>query len=89
MAQDAKPGAGRRKSAAATLREAIEAAEREGCARSDMTLRLSHRDAADLKRDRTLAVSDIGFQDGVMSYLGVKVAAEPVAVSSLDTGAAD
>jgi len=84
MATDSKPRTGARKSAALTLREAIEKAEKDGVARSDMTLRLSHRDAADLKRDRTLAVQDIGFKDGAMSYLGLKVAVEPVAVSALE-----
>jgi hypothetical protein len=84
MAIDGKPRTGARKSAAITLREAIEKAEKDGVARADMTLRLSHRDAADLKRDRSVAVEDIGFKDGAMSYLGVKVAPEPAASSGLD-----
>lgn len=89
MPQDGKLRSGVRRSAAATLRDAIEKAEQDGVARKDMTLRLNHRDAADLKRDRTLAVSDIGFKDGAMSFLGVKVALEPVTVSSLEIDGAE
>lgn len=43
----------------------------DGSPRTDLTLRLTLRDAALLKRDRTLAVSDISFGQGVMYFLGV------------------
>jgi hypothetical protein len=65
------------------FRKAIEQAEAEGAARSDMVLRLTLRDAADLKRDRSVPVEDISFADGVMRYIGVRVAPGGVAVSGL------
>ncbi|HEX6859002.1 MAG TPA: hypothetical protein VF138_02210 [Caulobacteraceae bacterium] len=53
----------------------------------DMLLRLTHGDASELKRDRTLAVEDISFADGVMRFLGVKAELGGVTSSRLDTGA--
>jgi hypothetical protein len=69
------------------FRRQIEAAEAEGAARDDMTLKLSLNDVANLKRDRTLPVADITFTDGVMRYLGVKVEQGGVSESTLDRGA--
>jgi hypothetical protein len=65
------------------FRQAIEKAEAEGASRADMVLRLTLRDAADLKRDRSVAVEDISFADGVMRFMGVRVAPGGVAVSVL------
>jgi Flp pilus assembly protein CpaB len=73
---------------AVVFRAAIEKAEQAGTARKDMTLRLTLRDAAELKRDRTLALEDISFADGVMTFLGVKVASGGVPTSVLDADAA-
>ena len=71
------------------FRNAIEKAEADGASRSDMVLRLTLRDVADLKRDRTVAVEDISFAGGVMRYIGVRVAPGGVAVSTLDPSGAD
>jgi hypothetical protein len=73
-----------RRSAAEFLRAAIEKAEQEGVARSDMTLVLTNRDATELKRDPNLPLADISFEAGVMSYLGVKVKAGGVETSTLE-----
>jgi hypothetical protein len=67
------------------FRQAIEQAEADGAARADMVLRLTLRDAADLKRDRSVSVEDISFAGGVMRYIGVEVAPGGVAVSGLHT----
>jgi hypothetical protein len=67
------------------FRTAIEKAEAAGAARADMVLRLTLRDAADLKRDRSVAVADISFADGVMRFMGVLVTPGGVAVSALET----
>lgn len=72
--------------AAITFRSAIERALQEGVDPEDMTLRLTLRDEAELKRDRTIAVEDISFSAGVMRFLGVKVATGGVPASTLDLG---
>jgi len=72
--------------AAITFRNAIERAVQEGVAPDAMTLRLTLRDEADLKRDRTIAVEDISFDAGVMRFLGVKVATGGVVASTLERG---
>jgi hypothetical protein len=69
------------------FRQAIERAEADGATRDDMILRLTLRDAADLKRDRSVSVEDISFAGGVMRYIGVEVAPGGVAVSGLQTRA--
>src|SRR5690606_4669201 len=56
---------------AVVFREAIAKAEAEGVDKDGLILRLTLRDGADLKRDRTLALSDISFSDGEMRFLGV------------------
>ncbi|MDB5466289.1 MAG: hypothetical protein JWQ46_1051 [Phenylobacterium sp.] len=76
-----------RRPAAIVLREAIERAELDGVARTDMTLRLTHRDAEELKRDPNVALEDIRFSEGVMTFLGVKVTPGGVNASSLDRAA--
>ena len=77
----------RRKPPGQHFRSAIEAAEADGVARGDMTLRLTLSDVSALKRDRTLALEDISFSGGVMRYLGVEVAQGGVTESVLDRGA--
>ena len=71
------------------FRQAIEKAEADGASRDDMVLRLTLRDAADLKRDRTVPVADISFVGGVMRYIGVKVTPGGVAVSGLQASEQD
>jgi hypothetical protein len=63
----------RRPPPAAHFRGQIEKAEADGFARGDMVLRLTHADLSKLKRDPSLAVSDIRFAEGAMWFLGVKV----------------
>lgn len=72
--------------AAVVLRTAIEKAVEAGGRKDDMLLRLTLKDAADLKRDRSLPIEDISFSDGEMRFLGVKVTAGGVTESSLDVG---
>jgi hypothetical protein len=67
------------------FRQLIEKAEAEGAARADLVLRLTLRDAADLKRDRSVSVEDISFVGGVMRYIGVEVSPGGVAVSALQS----
>lgn len=66
------------------FREQIERAESEGLSRADLKLRLTHRDVNHLKRDTSLAVTDISFTGGVMRYLGVEVAEGGVVESQLE-----
>jgi hypothetical protein len=75
-------------SAAAQFRAQIEAAEAEGIARDEMTLRLTLGDVHKLKRDPGIALSDISFAGGVMRFLGVKIEQGGVPASALDRGAA-
>ncbi|MGH6993770.1 MAG: hypothetical protein ACRED8_11950 [Caulobacteraceae bacterium] len=65
------------------LRREIEKAETEGLTRPQMTLRLTLGDAILLKRDPSLALADIGFVDGAMRFLGVKVVEGGVSASEL------
>lgn len=51
----------------------IERATAEGVALEDMALHLTLGDVEQLKRDRTVAMADINFRGGTMTYLGVKV----------------
>ena len=74
----------RRASAAIHFRSEIEKAEAGGVPRKKMTLELTLSDASELKRDRGVAVSDISFADGVMTYLGVKVVQGGVVTSVLN-----
>ena len=68
------------------FRAAIAQAEEDGIAKTKMVLRLTLRDAAELKRDPAVAVEEISFKDGEMRFLGVKVAPGGVTTSSLDLG---
>jgi hypothetical protein len=65
------------------FRAEIERAEAAGVLREDMSLHLTLNDVNQLKRDRSLPVTDISFADGAMRYLGVKVIEGGVAVSVL------
>lgn len=65
------------------FRRAIELAEADGLARTDMVLHLTHRDVHGLKRDREIPVADISFADGVMHFIGVRVIQGDSAVSFL------
>jgi hypothetical protein len=84
MTSDNRKGAAVRVSRPQTFRTAIEKAEAEGARRDEMVLRLTSRDAADLKRDKTIAVADISFAGGVMRFLGVKVVQGGLEASALD-----
>lgn len=79
----------RRGSAAEVARTAIERAEQDGADRGEMILRLTLRDASELKRDPKLATADISFGAGGMRYLGVLVEQGGVTVSRLDLGGGD
>jgi hypothetical protein len=65
------------------FRSEIEKAETAGVLREDMTLHLTLRDVAGLKRDRDLPVTDISFVGGVMRYLGVAIVQGDVSESAL------
>ncbi|HWE99177.1 MAG TPA: hypothetical protein VG248_05220 [Caulobacteraceae bacterium] len=71
------------RSPARPLQDAIERAEAAGVKRGDMKLHLTRRDVVLLKRDAEVALSDISFADGVMSYVGVAIEQGGVAVSEL------
>lgn len=77
---------GRRTSSAERFRSEIEQAEAEGVAREDMVLELTLSDVSQLKRDPSLAVADIGFADGVMRFLGVRIQEGGVTESRLVRG---
>lgn len=70
------------------FRAAIANALANGASLDEMTLRLTLRDASLLARDRTTPVEDIGYRDGVMRFLGVKVETGGVPTSTLDLGGA-
>jgi len=70
--QTPKP-ARRRGTAAEEARYAIEQAEADGVARKAMTLRMTLRDASELKRDPKVPMADIAYGPDGMTYLGVAV----------------
>ena len=82
----ARPQSNVRRSAE-IFRAAIDKALAEGFSQKEMLLRLTYGDAAELKRDRSLAVEDISFKDGEMRFLGVKVTPGGITTSRLDCGA--
>jgi hypothetical protein len=73
----------KRASAAQHFRIEIEKAETAGVPREDMSLHLTLNDVNQLKRDRSLPVTDISFAGGTMRYLGVKVVQGGSSVSVL------
>ena len=82
------PSAPPRLPAAAHFRKEIEKAEASGVLREDMTLELTLSDASHLRRDRSLAVTDISFAGGAMRFLGVRIREGGVAASVLSLPAA-
>ena len=78
----------RRGSAAEEMRLLIDKADQEGVDRSLMVLRMTLRDASELKRDPKVASEDIAYKDGRMRYLGIPVAQGGVTQSTLDTSGA-
>jgi hypothetical protein len=87
MSTQAPKPARRRGTAAEEARLAIEQADADGVAREDMTLRMTLRDASELKRDPKVPMADISYGEGGMRYLGVAVdQGGGVTQSSLDRG---
>ena len=86
MSSSSEKPARRRGSAAEEARMAIEAAEGAGVSREAMTLRMTLRDASELKRDPKVATADISFGPDGMRYLGVAVDPGGVTQSTLDRG---
>ena len=76
----------RRGSSAEEARYMIEQAEADGVARDAMTLRMTLRDASELKRDPKVPMADISYGEGGMRYLGVAVDQGGVTTSTLDRG---
>jgi hypothetical protein len=76
----------RRGSSAEEARYLIEQAEADGVARDAMTLRMTLRDASELKRDPKVAMEDISYGPDGMRYLGVAVDQGGVTTSTLDRG---
>lgn len=68
------------------FRAAIAQAQNDGIAAEDLILRLTLRDEAELKRDRSVATDEISFAGGRMRFLGVTVVSGGVDGSSLDRG---
>ena len=64
----------------------IEAALLAGVDVEAMTLRLTLRDASNIRRDGEIPVQDLSFTGGEMRLLQVKVVAGGVDVSKLDLG---
>ena len=76
----------RRGTAAEEARMAIEQADADGVARDAMTLRMTLRDASELKRDPKVPMADISYGAEGMRYLGVAVDQGGVTQSVLDRG---
>jgi hypothetical protein len=70
------------------FRAAIAQAETDGLAKDALVLRLTHRDENELKRDRSVAIEEISFLGGKMTFLGVTVVTGGVVESVLDRGGA-
>jgi hypothetical protein len=68
-----KPASTVRATVARRFRAEIEQAILEGVAVGDLALHLTLGDVEQLKADKTIAVADISFAGGVMTYLGVKI----------------
>ena len=76
----------RRGSSAEEARLVIEQADADGVKRKVMTLRMTLRDASELKRDPKVPMADISYRDGEMTYLGVAVDQGGVTSTTLDRG---
>lgn len=68
----------------AALRSTIEAALADGLKRKDLALHLTLRDESRIKRSPDVALDEVSFGDGGMSFLGIKVITGAVTVSSLE-----
>lgn len=66
------------------LRDLIAAALRNGSDPAHLVLRLTLGDASELRRDRSVALHEIRFDQGEMRFLGVRVAEGGITVSRLD-----
>lgn len=75
-----------RGSLASKFCDEIEAAVLAGVERDAMTLRLTLRDASNIRRDGEIPVQHLSFTGGEMRLLKVKVVAGGVDVSKLDLG---
>jgi hypothetical protein len=64
----------------------IVAAVASGVSEDELTLRLTLMDASKIKRDRTIALSDVSFSPEGMRFLGVRVIEGGVRSSELVTG---
>jgi hypothetical protein len=76
----------RRGTTAEEMRLLIDQAEADGVKRAKMTLRMTLRDASELKRDPKVAMEDIRYAAEGMRYLGVLVEQGGVTISTLDRG---
>jgi hypothetical protein len=75
----------KRRAPAIIFRREIEAAIAAGATAETLMLKLTVADASLLKRDPTLALTDISFTGGLMRFLGVPVEQGSVSVSELVT----
>ena len=66
-----------------TFKSQIQKAKLDGINPSALLLQLSRSDVSRMKRDRSLAISDIRFMNGKMHFLDVLVTEGEVAASSL------
>jgi hypothetical protein len=66
------------------MRTAIGLALADGIRRKSLVLHLTLRDESRIKRSREVAMDEVSFLDGEMSFLGVRVVTGSVAVSMLD-----
>ncbi len=68
------------------FRAAIAQAEADGTPKEDLVLRLTLKDDADLRRDRSVGLDEIRFVEGRMQFLGVTILAGGVSESALVVG---
>jgi hypothetical protein len=66
------------------MRDWVIDAERQGAQKSDLLLRLTHRDVATIKRHPSVRSNEVAFEPEGMRFLGVRVAEGGVAVSLLE-----
>jgi hypothetical protein len=66
------------------LRDLIAKAQSDGSDAADMVLRLTLGDASELRRDRSVELHEIKFDQGVMRFLGVRIVEGGITVSRLD-----
>ncbi len=78
-----------RPTVAARFRAEIEKASAQGVALDHLTLHLTLGDVEQLKRDRAVAMADISFFGGTMTFLGVEVLKGEVPLSVLRIRVAD